>query len=421
MGKREKTETKIPWSPKEWEYCLTCFQESQNIEDAINRFNKDYNRSSKTITQKFKKEGIYVKDVLGSIYDYYIEDYIEESTEETQRDLEGSITRREILRAKKFYSLTNILCEQISKHLKRLPTNNKIKDITQAEQQKYNIEIVVPISDAHIGAKVKVELMGGMGQFDIAIFQARLDTWKKEVISYIENYTKSSSVGKVHFQFMGDNIDGDDIYPGHGFNIDTDVFKQIFIGADLFSTAISEIAHYFPKMLFECEHLGGNHGRDGGKKGYKPYRVNWDLLLGHFISHRLSNHKNIISTIPDVWFSLKKIFEWNFLFLHGDNVSGDGPKGSQTDYMLMLNRIIHYLAMGHQHSDKSNATGYLRQFVNGDWVGGSSYSKVIKKVSRPMQLIMAVDEKYGVNNLHSIYFDTYEEYMKRTDKYLLGD
>lgn len=419
MVSRKKTESTSQWTIQEWKYCITCFHQSETIDEAVEKFNKDYNRSLDSIKSKFEKEAIFISDVLGTDNDFYLEDYLDLNVQTTKDNLEQQITRREILRARKFQSLTKIICEEVKKNINRLPSSKKSLTFKHGQQSLGGEEVIALVSDTHVGEKTKKHEIGGLGEFSISIWEKRLKVWQEGLVSYIEHRLKKNNVGKVHLAFLGDNIDGDDIYPGHGFHIEADVFKQIFIASDGFSNTISEIANYFPKIHFEFEQLGGNHGRDGGKKGFKPYRVNWDLLLGHFISHKLSGHKNVTTNIPESWFSLKQIYGWSFLFLHGDNVKGEtGIFDAQKDYMVMLNRIIHYIAIGHQHSEKHFSQGYLKQFVNGDWVGGNSYSKIITKASRPMQLLMTIDKDYGCNNLHSIYFDTYEEFMKRTEEYI---
>ena len=54
------------WNDNEWYFCLSCFYNSENFEQAIASLNCQYNRKKTDITDKFKREGIDLDSYIGT-------------------------------------------------------------------------------------------------------------------------------------------------------------------------------------------------------------------------------------------------------------------------------------------------------------------------------------------------------------------
>jgi len=419
-------ENRTDWSTKELKYLIECLASSESVAEGVKKFQAVYNRAYRSIRRKFEKEGLgNPKDYLGSYEPEEIKEHHEGIRQEIRQKLAEQAEKKQLTELRKKQAVIDYIIDAVREEVAQIPAPRNIP-YAKAQKIKHSSseEIVIPVSDVQIGEMVHSEDVGGLGEYSFDIFKIRVEMWKNFVIKMLQRRLQITHIDKIHIPFIGDIVEGMDIFPSQAFHIDMGVVKQTIQGAFVFSMAIAEIANAFSHIPIEIEHVGGNHGRNG-RKGATPYKDNWDRVLGFVMQLHLKDYKNIRVMIPDAWFIVKKIKGWNFHFSHGDDIKSSlsipayGMLRSHSRETVMLNMPLHYYQIGHHHTMTMIQNGYGEVICNGNWVGANEFvSKQIKSGNRPSQLMYAVNAKYGICERYVIYFESQQNFQERLNVYL---
>jgi len=364
-------------------------------------------------------------------YDSDCEKEIIEEMEKHKEKVKEKVTKRYYEQLKKQKMIGDLVIETIEGCAASLEANElSIKvipsDTKKCDFNKSKAILWLDFSDSHIGELVKKEVVGGLGEHNWQIWEEKLSKWVNKVINKIRNLKNIYNIEKVIIAFLGDIIDGDSIYRSHTYNIDTDKFFQITEGSEDITNALVKIASTFPNIDFEIYGTGGNHGRDG-RKGEKPYHINFDLMVYKFIETRLKcyNLKNIQFNFSIVWFSVVSLFYedkdcpvketgWLNLIQHGDGIPQNlgipfyGISRSAAKYDKMLQKCIHYRHLGHFHTggDLGNSAG--ADLLNGCFPGGNEFSaKDLAVTSRPEQRGYLFTPQEGIVDTYRFYLSDF--------------
>jgi len=208
--------------------------------------------------------------------------------------------------------------------------------------------------------------------------------------------------------FLGDIIEGEEIYRGQRGYIDRPIFDQVFGAAEVLSNIVSELAAEFKQVTCYC--VWGNHGRLG-----KDFRddQNCDTLCYRFMKMRLAPVKNaemIISASYKMLFRLPELPEYIWLAWHGDNIRSYlntpyyGLERAVAQEIMLNNMGIHYTLLGHHHRDAMIGLPHGELIVNSSWVGTSPYSsKVMRTGGTPSQSFFFLHPEYGITSRWPIW------------------
>lgn len=270
-------------------------------------------------------------------------------------------------------------------------------------------------SDLHIGSVVKAAETGGMGEYNYNIFAQRLDGLRDTVRSIANHHRQSHPVHNLVVAALGDNVEGETIFPSQRLGIDMDVLAQSF-------KAVEDIASFLVSLLdtFETiEFCGvvGNHGRIGRKGDTKTY-VNWDHVIYRALALKFEGTEHaerITFEIPESFWIDKVIEGHSFMFRHGDGIKSwagipwYGINRSVSRWIALANarnRRFEYMCMGHFHQKAEIEIPAGEVFVNGSFVGASEFSvEVMEQISAASQLLMMVHPKYGVAARYPVLLD----------------
>lgn len=292
------------------------------------------------------------------------------------------------------------------------PVKLRVKETTSAR----HITLWVEISDSQIGTAMTSAEMGGLNKHNWTIWKDKLAVWKRLVIGTVKRYLEHSFVvDKVILAFLGDMVEGVEIFPGQIWQIDRGLMQQIWYGANDMAGAVAEIVGAFPSLHFHAIEVLGNHGRTG-KKGERPYIDSADWLFQRIVEMqmlRVERLTNVTWHQNEAWFAFVEIYGWHHLLLHGDQgVSGlwssrptvNGLEKGVTRYNQMLQNQIHFVHAGHFHNDWSLSFNMSYMLINGSFIGTSKFSASKMVASSPaMQCIHVFDPDFGLLTTERLY------------------
>jgi len=317
-------------------------------------------------------------------------------------------------------SLGDRMVEVLLKNAKVLP---KVKLAWTLPEEKVSKEIaVLGLGDFHLGENVDKEVVCGFGEYNFEIFVSRLKFLSESIKSITIKKLRGYQIKKLVIFGMGDMISGR-IHEELIENAE-DIMFQIINGAYVTAQFVLEMAQMFPEI--EIVGVLGNHGRLTKKKYFKKRYVNWDFVFYQFLSIFLAGNEQIKCDFPKSYFVVKKIYGWNFLILHGDNIRSwmgipwygiERAMHKLGDLLQSKGVNIHYRVLGHFHN-----TGELDRvpgeiIINGSVIGGNEYSLMaMSAFERPTQLFFGVHKEIGVTWRYPLRLDL-KERMKGIKPY----
>lgn len=212
-------------------------------------------------------------------------------------------------------------------------------------------------------------------------------------------------VRDIHVLLGGDLTEGEEIFPGQRYEIDSDKFTQIGRATKTLVSLLRQQASVFEKVhLWQVE---GNHGRQG-KKGESPRDDNSDLFVYSQAQEWLlsSGVSNLVWHPRRSWYSVVEVGNYKALLVHGDQIKQFG--GNTPAFGIsrkvnawvsgVLNATFTDCHMGHFHSPLviPLANGKGRTFINPSVESDSAYAQEFMAASgTPGQRLNFVEPDRG--------------------------
>ena len=262
-------------------------------------------------------------------------------------------------------------------------------------------ELVLLLSDFHAGEEVNPTEMLGMNEYNMDIMFARVQkiyTALDSILNKMSGYTYK----KINIFALGDMVSGiihEELLQG------TCTVDQVVMTAEI----LSEMVYKLSQRFEEVEFIGvvGNHGRFNKAPNFKKKYNNFDYLLYKMIEAKCCNLENVYFNIPKAGIAVKKIFEWNFLLMHGDGINSFGGipfygirrTDAQISQLLTVNKDFypHYVCMGHFHTTNIMEKIGGKIIMNGTLKGGDEYA--LGKMftgGDAKQLLLSIHPKHGL-------------------------
>lgn len=334
-------------------------------------------------------------------------DTIEARTAEARAKMERATERRlykELLRER---ARTAVIVEALQSCVPALPRQASRRwaepppvGHRQAE------EAVLVISDSQIGQWTRPEETGGLGDYNVAVFQQRAAVLRHHVRRITARHQTGESLPALNVLFAGDIVDGEAIFPNHLAHLDLDVTGQVLVAVDVFASLLIDLLELYPSIRVLS--VSGNHGRTGRSKkepGMR-FRSNWDYIVAKFLETRLMQYPQISWTIPESWFAIQEICGWRFLVHHYDVIRAwmgipyyglDRYDKNFSRLLGALGQAYDYMIGGHFHNFADVETPVGEWIINGAWPGASYHSlRTLAAASRPSQLFFGVHPDHGI-------------------------
>lgn len=302
-------------------------------------------------------------------------------------EIEKQQIRQEKAEIKKYmreYATFDNILEQIQNSIYNLPQLDipvLIKDV----YLDCNQELVMVISDTHIGQIGSLEF----NNFDNEILKERLVKYFNEVKLIAETH----NIKKIHICFVGDLIEGLDIYKNINAYSDIDPIDQVIRISEVLSNLINQLSYDY---LIEINYVYGNHSRISNNL---KSTTNFEKLIFEFIKIRLERNRNVIIHNSNGLYHVVSVLGYNYMLFHGDVLKDKEHAPLRLkDIMNEDGYFIDAIIVGHYHHF------YNREmFASGDGIiccgsliGANDYSfKKLQVASKSSQTCFVVNENKG--------------------------
>lgn len=159
--------------------------------------------------------------------------------------------------------------------------------------------------------------------YNTEICEERIRRYAEKVVALTEIQRADHPVKKCVVVITGDLIEGELIFPGQHWLIDSSLYRQICVdGPRILGNFLRTMLANFDSV--EVHAVIGNHGRLGGRasRDMNP-ESNGDRMLYRITEQLLAGEKRLVWNIPDgdrdkAWHTVASIGNYKAMLLHGD-------------------------------------------------------------------------------------------------------
>lgn len=271
-------------------------------------------------------------------------------------------------------------------------------------------QMVVLISDIHIGKLADPRVIGEEFGYSVPIFEQRLARLKDRILRQYALNSQTAPITSLRLYFLGDGVDGADMRRGHAHRVDQSMqnsMDQVLLLTYSFETMVRELRATLG-IPIEIDWNFGNHGRIGDF-GVNLPADNYDYIAGQMLGIALRDEiaAGTVKLHADpLLYSITQLGPLRVYTSHNANIKGgDGfsglpingmARGAAKDTGLHI-QLFDLYVMAHFHTPQDVTTQTSRILMNGAWDGGDDYSvNGIKAASEPVQWAFGVHPTKGM-------------------------
>lgn len=267
---------------------------------------------------------------------------------------------------------------------------------------------VIFTSDNQYGEVVSKAELGGMNEFNKAIYAHRYDMMITKAIKFCDIFknwsTKHKYRGCIYLR-GGDAISGS-IHEELAETNDASAVPAVRELVQLERAGIMRLRERFGSV--HVISIPGNHGRTTPKPRAKKYvELNYETIISWWLADSLRNEKGVTCEVPesgDAYFTAEG---WRFLMSHGDRMGSRGGQGfigpiatiARGHQKLRMaaaasGQPVDIVLTGHLHTSVKTEWGY----GNGSMVGYSEYANSLRcepDCAKQWLIMTHVDHTYG--------------------------
>lgn len=260
------------------------------------------------------------------------------------------------------------------------------------------------LSDLHCGAWHDSELTLGLGGYNRAILRERLREYVKTAITVVEEWRLVREVPELVMFWLGDLVDGENIYAGQKWLLDASLQEQFCWLANELLVCLMELASHFEKIRIFS--VAGNHGRLGGRKTESIASSNADTLLTRHIQSmcgHVDGLENVEMVISKSYLMAVEIDGFVHLLRHGNDIRRYvqipwySTQRNTLKYANLTRLPVRYAHVGHNHKDATWPIALLRIIANGSMMGASEWTiNELQEGDLPSQTLFCLHPEHGV-------------------------
>lgn len=341
-------------------------------------FHEDEPRQESAYRKPFMGAKLFYENGVFSESEY--EDFLEMKQELQKERVKIRDERTELNRKLRESAREDSKWEYIDKQITAM-SKNRYQALTNTPSNRANNDLIVSLSDLHIGA----EFNSVLGSYSPSIATSRLQQYANEIIS-LQNTFNSEN---CHIFLLGDLISGN-IHKGIQVSNRENVIEQIMSVSMMVSDFTYELSKHFSNVLVYS--VAGNHSRISSKnEALHDERL--DRLVPWYMKTALSHIKNIQikDTQIDVSIGIANIRGLDYLLVHGDY---DAPtKSAVADLSMVAGFTPYAICSGHLHYPMLKAIGTVKWVQCGSLCGaGDDYTLAHRLTGKASQTVMLCTE-----------------------------
>lgn len=295
------------------------------------------------------------------------------------------------------------LLRMLRKEIVVLPPSPQHFELRPHEGRPHTQEAVCLIACMHIGEVVSPEKTYGLGDYDLQMAQARVQTYVDSVLDLAINHHSGETFTRLWVICLGDSVNGT-IHAELERSQEFGVTRQTVEAGNLYALMLRDFAAYFPEVVF----IGypGNHGRIHKKPSFIDKTDSYDNLAYVIAQARVRDIPNVEVRIPESFFTIEEINGHRFLFTHGDMLRGwagipwygkDRARANLADLVKRLDLDFEYLGLSHFHTNMMVEETYGETIFTGSSKGPCGFSIGTKGVgSDPAWQFYGVHKRRGM-------------------------
>ena len=241
------------------------------------------------------------------------------------------------------------------------------------------------------------------------ICAARVERMAEKVIELTEIQRAHHPVRRCHVWLLGDLLEGELIFPGQPWQVDSSLYVQVQRAAEIVERFIRAMLRSFEEV--RVVGVIGNHGSMGGRgrRDYNP-ETNFDRLA-YSIARSMfqrAGEKRVSFMIPEGgnerrWYAVDRIGNYSSLLFHGDQIRGT----SSFPWYGFHKRVLGWKAgavpehfddaiCGHFHTATRMSFSKLTVRVSGSTESSNSYAQEqLASMSDPSQWLLFAHPQKG--------------------------
>lgn len=248
--------------------------------------------------------------------------------------------------------------------------------------------------------------------YGLSSLRGRIELMTQKVMQLTDMQRAHHPVRECVLMLGGDMVEGIGIFPGQSFEIEADLFQQLFEVVGIIESTVLSLCQYFDKVHVVCEY--GNHGRIG-RKGDMPNSDNIDRIAYRIAGDKLCGVHNLTWQESDNWYQMVEIGNYRAMLVHGDEINSYGGNVPAFGILRKCNawatgvvEEFNDVYMGHFHTPMTlTMANSGRVFVTGSPESHNEYARVfVAAVGKPSQRLHYVDgDKGRVTAEYTIWLD----------------
>ena len=271
-------------------------------------------------------------------------------------------------------------------------------EIIESNNEEYNREYILNISDVHYGASFISE----NNIYSPEITKERLFY----LTSYMIDFIKSHKLEKLHILCTGDVLQGLIHLTDLKIN-DSTVVKSCVDICRLIAQMLNTLSAYTNIEYYHTPSANHTQIRALGAKANELMDEDLEYLIGNYIKDLCANNEriNIHLTEEGKQYISFDINGYNIVAMHGHQIKN--IESAIKDISMMRREFVDVLILGHYHAGKQITVGEgccsdCEVLVNPSFVGSDPYSDSLMKGSKASVNIYGIHEIYGHDETHKV-------------------
>lgn len=278
------------------------------------------------------------------------------------------------------------------------------------DKRNHTPEIAIAVlSDLQIGKLTPT--------YSSAICESRIEEFAQKIIKLTSIQRADHPVKELRVYLLGDIVEGELIFPGQHWRIDSSLFRQVVVEAPRI------IGNFLRTMLTTFDKVRvigvvGNHGNMSSRaaKDYHP-ETNADLFVYGITQQLLANEPRIEwdatkESIERQWYAIDQIGNKRAFLFHGDQIKGGfaGYPWYNTGRKLMgwrtlgdmigaktIDGTFDYAFSGHFHTPVRTYLNGITHWGNGTTESSNTYAaEELASAGEPCQWLLFAHPERGV-------------------------